>query len=290
VRILLAGKHGQLGHELERTLATIGDLSAFDRVGFDLTQPNDFKAQVRALRPQIIVNAAAYTAVDRAESESALAYDVNALAPGILAEEAKRLDALLVHFSTDYVFDGSLTRPYLEGDTPSPQSVYGTSKLDGERAIQASGCRHLILRISWVYGTHGANFPKTILKLAKSQSMLRVVNDQWGAPTNAGRVASVLRDLLLLIHSRPSIYSQSPGLYHLSPAGCVNWYEFALEIVTRNGLTVPVYPTTSESFVRPAKRPANSLMDNSKFLKDFQLSLGHWRNGFDDVSTLLSSN
>lgn len=289
MRILLTGKNGQLGHELERSLAPIGELSAFDRAGFDLTQPDNFKTQIRNLHPQIIVNAAAYTAVDRAESEPALANDVNALAPSILAEEAKRLNALLVHFSTDYVFDGSLTRPYREDDLPNPQSVYGTSKLAGERAIQASGCRHLILRISWVYGVHGANFPKTILRLAKSQALLSVVNDQWGAPTSAARVANVLRDTLLSIHARPSIYSQSPGLYHLSPAGSTSWYEFALDIVTRNQLRVPVYPTTSDLFVRPAKRPKNSLLNSSKFLEDFQISLGHWCSGFDEINPLISS-
>jgi len=288
VTILLIGKNGQLGWELERCLAPLGGLAAFDREGFDLTTPEIFTGRLRELQPQIIVNAAAYTAVDRAETEPDLAHMLNATAPGILGEEAKRLGALLVHFSTDYVFDGAQTTPYREDDPPNPQSVYGKSKLEGERAIQASGCRHLILRIGWVYGTHGSNFLKTILSAARTQPALRVVNDQWGAPCSTARLAGVLRSVLERIKDSGAALSGSPGLYHLSPAGCTTWYEFALEIVTRFRLGSAVYPTTSESLSRPAKRPGNSLLDSSRFMSEFKLGLGHWHSGFTEVSRILS--
>ncbi len=289
MKILLIGANGQLGWELKSSLAALGTLTAFDHTGFDLTQPQKFTAQLRELRPEIIVNAAAYTAVDRAEGEPEAARAVNALAPGILGEEAKRIGALLVHFSTDYIFDGELSRPYHEGDKPNPLGIYGKSKYEGELAIQASGCRHLILRIAWVFGAHGSNFLKTILQLARNQPVIRVVNDQWGAPISASRLAGILTILLEKLHGSRNAFAGSPGLYHLSPSGCTTWYEYALHIVTQFEIQTEVHPTTSKLFNRPAKRPANSLLDSARFLRDFNLSVGHWHEGFEEVRRALSS-
>ena len=307
MKILLIGANGQLGWELKSSLAALGTLTAFDHAGFDLTRPDQFTKRLRELKPEIIVNAAAYTAVDRAEGELESAHTVNALAPGILGIEAKRLGALLVHFSTDYVFDGELARPYGESDKPNPLSVYGKSKLEGELAIQASDCRHQILRIAWVYGVHGANFLKTILKFANvkvardqpelvarvkntlNRPELRVVNDQWGAPISTLRLAGVLPLLLEKLNGSGQAFSGSPGLYHLSPLGCTTWYEYALHIVTRFNINADILPTTTQLMDRPAKRPANSLLDSARFLHDFNLSVGHWHEGFEEVRRVLSS-
>ncbi len=283
MRILLTGSNGQLGWELQRALAPLGELAAFDHSVFDLTRPSEFVPILRQFKPDIIVNAAAYTAVDKAESEPELAHAVNALAPGILGEEARRLGALLIHFSTDYVFDGSLTRPYTEGDLPNPQSVYGRAKLEGECAIQATACRHLIFRIAWVYGEHGANFLKTILKLARSQPSINVVNDQWGTPTSARSLAAVMRSLLQKSPPADLGHSDSEGVYHLSPAGSTTWFEFALAIATRFQLQARIYPTTSENSPRAAKRPFNSLLDSTRFRNCHGLGLDHWRTEFDDA-------
>lgn len=289
MRILLLGADGQLGLELKRSLAAIGTLTSFNRAGFDLTQPDKFRVQLRELKPEIVVNAAAYTAVDRAESEPDIARAVNSLATGILGEEARRLNALLVHFSTDYVFDGEKSTPYIESDSPKPLCIYGQSKYEGELAIQASGCRHLILRISWVYGVHGANFLKTILKIARNQPSISVVNDQWGTPITTHRLARTLSTLLANAHKPGSLFTGSPGTYHLSPSGCTTWYEYALHIVSRFGLETEVHPMTTSSLNRPARRPGNSLLDSTRFHRDFGLSVGHWVEGFEEVCSSLES-
>jgi len=271
VKILLTGKNGQVGWELERCLLPRGRVFAFDRASLDLTDPDQIVARVRELKPELIVNAAAYTAVDRAESEPEIAMQINTAAPGILAEEAKRLGALLVHYSTDYVFDGMKPTPYLETDTPNPISAYGRSKLEGERAIQASGCRHLILRTSWVYGLRGKNFLLTILRLAREGRELRVVDDQIGAPTWCRDIAVATARL-----AQESAARETAGLFHLTAAGATSWYGFAREILETSGLGAPVMAIPSSEYRSPARRPANSLLSCAKLKAWCNIELPEW--------------
>ncbi len=281
MKILLAGSGGQLGRELKRSLACLGDLVACDHQRLDLAQPDALRDAVRAEAPAVIVNAAAYTAVDRAEVEPTLAEAINAVAPGVLAEEAKRLGALLIHYSTDYVFDGAKSSPYSEDDLAAPLSSYGRGKLGGERAIAATGCRHLIIRTSWVYGLHGANFMKTMLRLGKERDELRVVGDQIGAPTWTRHLA----DATALIIARREVPG---GLYHLAAAGETSWHGYAEAIFVeaqRAGLLdkrPQVHRITSAEYPLPAPRPANSRLDSSRFQRDSGLALPHWRTGLID--------
>jgi dTDP-4-dehydrorhamnose reductase len=226
-----------------------------DRSALDLTDAAAIRARVRESRPDAIVNAAAYTAVDRAETEPDLAFATNGVAPGVLAEEAKRLGALLVHYSTDYVFDGTKVEPYIEDDTPNPLSVYGRSKLEGERAIQASGCRHLILRTSWVYSDRGHNFLLTMLRLGAERPELRVVDDQRGAPTWARDIAAATVKLLA---------SPPGGLFHLTASGETTWHGFACEVMRQAVLTPVVHRIRSDEYKTAARRPANSVLDNGR--------------------------
>lgn len=281
MKILITGAAGQLGRELRRSLAPLGEVVACDRSQLDLAAPDALRATVREIVPDLIVNAAAWTAVDKAESEPAAAHAINATAPGILAEEAKRLDAQLIHYSTDYVFDGSGDQPWTEADTTGPLSVYGQSKLAGEQAIAATGGRHLILRTSWVFGLHGANFMKTMLRLAAERDELRVIGDQFGAPTWTRHLA----DATAIVAAR----ADSPsGLYHLAAAGETSWHGYAEAIFTearKLGL-LPKIPTVrriaSADFPLPAPRPANSRLDCSRFTADFGLALPDWRTGLAD--------
>jgi dTDP-4-dehydrorhamnose reductase len=281
MKILLAGCAGQLGRELKRSLACLGEVIACDRRQLDLAQADSLRAAVRAMGPTVIVNAAAYTAVDKAEAEPAAADAINALAPGILAEEAKRLGALLIHYSTDYVFDGTKATAYTEDDTPAPLSAYGRSKLAGERAIVAAGARHLIFRTSWVFGLHGANFMKTMLRLGKERDELRVVGDQVGAPTWTRHLA----DVAALTLARKEI---PDGLYHLAAAGETSWHGYAEAIFAeaqRSGLmekSPVVHRIASADYPLPAPRPANSRLDCTKFRRDFGLALPDWRTGLAD--------
>ena len=281
MRILLTGAAGQLGRELKRSLACLGEVIARDRQQLDLAQADALRDTVRAAAPTVIVNAAAYTAVDKAEAEPAAADAINALAPAILAEEAKRLGALLIHYSTDYVFDGSKAAPYTEDDTPAPLSAYGRSKRAGELAIAAADSRHLIFRTSWVYGLHGANFMKTMLRLGRERSELRVIGDQFGAPTWTRHLA----DVTALILARREIPN---GLYHLAAAGETSWHGYAEAIFAeaqRAGLidkTPVVHRIASANYPLPAPRPANSRLDCAKFRRDFGLALPDWRTGLAD--------
>jgi dTDP-4-dehydrorhamnose reductase len=281
MKILLAGCAGQLGRELKRSLACLGEVIACDRRQLDLAQADSLRAAVRAMGPTVIVNAAAYTAVDKAEAEPAAADAINALAPGILAEEAKRMGALLIHYSTDYVFDGTKATAYTEDDTPAPLSAYGRSKLAGERAIVAAGARHLIFRTSWVFGLHGANFMKTMLRLGKERDELRVVGDQVGAPTWTRHLA----DVAALTLARKEI---PDGLYHLAAAGETSWHGYAEAIFAeaqRSGLmekSPVVHRIASADYPLPAPRPANSRLDCTKFRRDFGLALPDWRTGLAD--------
>jgi dTDP-4-dehydrorhamnose reductase len=281
VKILLTGAAGQLGRELKRSLSCFGELAACDRSQLDLAKPEALRAAVRAIAPTVIVNAAAYTAVDKAEAEPAAADAINAAAPGILAGEARRLGALMIHYSTDYVFDGAKPTPYAETDTPAPLSAYGRSKRAGELEIAASGARHLIFRTSWVYGLHGANFMKTMLRLGRERGELRVVGDQVGAPTWTRHLA----DVTALIVARREV---PDGLYHLAAAGETSWHGYAEAIFAeaqRAGLMdkVPVvHRITSADYPLPAARPANSRLDCSRCQSDFGLALPDWRTGLTD--------
>ena len=279
MRILLTGANGQIGSELRRSLAPLGEVVAFDRAGLDLAQPDVLIARVRELAPQAIVNAGAYTAVDKAESEPEEASAINGTAPRVLAEEARRLGAILVHYSTDYVFDGEKASPYTEADTPNPLSVYGRSKLEGERAVIAIGCRHLTLRTSWVYGTRGRNFLLTMLRFAGEGRALRVVDDQIGAPTWCREIADATAALL----ARPELAAPgADGLYHLSAGGFTSWFGFARAIfdspeLVRLGVprpTVEAIPTSG--YPTPARRPQNSRLDCSRLAGRTGVRLAPW--------------
>ena len=275
--ILLTGKNGQVGFELARTLGSVGTVHAHDRATLDLANPDALRAACRALKPDLIVNAAAYTAVDKAESEPQLAHAINARAPGVLAEEAKRLGAVLVHYSTDYVFDGTKRTPYVETDPVDPINEYGRSKLAGEQAIGAVGCKHLVFRTSWVYGPRGKNFLLTMLALAKTREEIRVVDDQHGAPTTSRYLAeSTLRALR-------SIPAQgiASGIYHVAPSGATTWFAFARaifsRIAARPGAKVPtVVAIPSSAYLTPARRPACSLLSTGRMRGAFGLEAPPW--------------
>ncbi|WP_250647329.1 dTDP-4-dehydrorhamnose reductase [Deefgea salmonis] len=285
LKILLLGKGGQVGWELQRSLAPLGELIALD---FDSTEHcGDFTnlpglaATVRNVQPDIIVNAAAHTAVDKAESEPELARTINALAPAILAEEAQRIGAWLVHYSTDYVFDGSGDQPWKESDTPAPLSVYGQTKLEGEQLIAAHCAKHLILRTSWVYAARGGNFAKTMLKLAKERDSLTVIDDQIGAPTGAELLADVTAHAIRGVLQQP----EKAGLYHLVAGGEASWHryaQFVFEQAQQAGLmlkTTMAAPVPTSAYPTAAKRPLNSRLDTSKLQSAFALSLPNWQQG-----------
>lgn len=272
MRILLTGRHGQVGWELERALAPLGEVSATDRATLDLADADAIRRVVREAKPEIIVNAAAYTAVDKAESEPALAMQINGTAPGILAEEAKRLGALLVHYSTDYVFDGTKGAPYLEGDAPNPLNQYGRSKLAGERMIVASGTRHLILRSSWVYGLRGRNFLLAILARARSGAPLRVVDDQTGAPTWCREIAQATARVI-------AEQRAASGTYNLSAGGSTTWCGFARAILAQAGSAAAIQAIATAEFPAAAARPHCSVLDGAKLARDFGVALPDWREG-----------
>jgi dTDP-4-dehydrorhamnose reductase len=272
--ILLTGATGQVGWELRKTLAPLGQVKFFDRYGLDLAEPAQLIATVRALQPETIVNAAAYTAVDKAEAERAQAFAVNATAPRVLAEEAKRIGAFLVHYSTDYVFDGEKAAPYGEDDAPHPINVYGESKLAGEQAILKSGCRHLVLRTSWVYGPRGKNFYLTMLRLAKERPELKVVDDQVGTPTSSLAIARATAQLLP---------RGAEGLYHMAAGGQTSWCGFARAILARAGIATPVIALRTEDYPTPAKRPRNSRLDCSRLRAEHGVALAGWDAGLEEV-------
>jgi dTDP-4-dehydrorhamnose reductase len=278
VKILLTGKNGQIGWELAHALAPLGEVIAFDRGGLDLAVPDQIVGAVRSVRPDVLVNAAAYTAVDRAESEPDAAHAVNAAAVAILAEEAKRLHALLIHFSTDYVFDGVKDTPYVEEDRPNPINVYGRSKLAGEQAIRSIDGPHLILRTSWVYATRGRNFFLTIRRLLREKEEVRVVSDQVGAPTPAGALASATCTLL----RRHSLAGRGEvrDTCHMTAAGHTSWHGFATEIARLELPDLPnpppIVPIASDQYRSAARRPRNSRLSNEKLLRIFDVELPRW--------------
>jgi dTDP-4-dehydrorhamnose reductase len=265
MKILLTGATGQVGYELERSLQALGEVVAPGRAQMDLSDLDQVRAVVRAVRPGLIVNPGAYTAVDKAESEPELAHRINAEAPGVMAEEARALGAAMVQFSTDYVFDGSKAGPYLETDQPNPINVYGRSKLAGEQAVQAAGIDHLILRTSWVYGMRGKNFLLTMLRLGRERDELRVVSDQHGAPTWSRSIADTSAHLLAQAQAcGPDWWKEHGGLYHLSSQGSTTWCGFTEAIVAAAGLSCKVTPITAAEYPVPAPRPHNSTLDGRK--------------------------
>ncbi len=283
MRILLTGRTGQVGSALERMLAPLGDLISLDRSGLDLLNLNAIEEKIAQEKPGIIVNAAAYTAVDRAEREKDIAFAVNVHAVKEIARGAKAIDALLIHFSTDYVFDGEKAAPYVETDTPHPLGVYGESKLAGELAIAASGCRHFIFRSSWVYGPGGRNFVYAILAAAKVKPELRVVDDQRGAPTSSVAIAEAVTGIL----SAASLRDKPSGIYHMSAASETTWHGFAREILGNAKHEVRLTPVSSAEYGAIARRPKNSLLDNGKLRAAFGVELAGWREGFRGICGLL---
>jgi dTDP-4-dehydrorhamnose reductase len=287
MQILLFGKSGQVGWELQRSLAPLGELIALDvdsrqQCG-DFTRLDDIAHTVRAIAPDVIVNAAAYTAVDKAESEPELVRTINALAPGILAREARKLGSWLIHYSTDYVFDGSGSKPWVENDSTGPLSVYGSTKLEGEEAIHASGCHHLIFRTSWVYAARGGNFTRTMLRLAQERERLTVVDDQIGAPTGADLLADVTSHAIRTALQQPEL----SGLYHLVAGGEISWHGYAwfvLNLARQAGIELKVaaenvIPVPTSAFPLPARRPLNSRLNASKLQTTFNVHLPLWQDG-----------
>ncbi len=297
MKILLLGKDGQVGWQLQRSLAPHGDVVACGRGECDLVNPEQIRSVVRQIRPDVIVNASAYTAVDKAESEAELAHCVNAQAPAILAAEAASLKALLVHYSTDYVYDGNKTGAYVESDQTAPQSVYGLSKLAGEEAIRASACKSIIFRTSWVFGARGGNFVKTILRLARDKDSLNVVADQVGSPTPAALIATVTGLVLAMVRQGRLLDPGESRLYHLAAARPVSWCEFAKTIVHLAG-SVPGFDLRLEAaaineiptwgYPTPAKRPANSRLDCSRLESEFGLLMPDWQPYLERMLQLLA--
>jgi dTDP-4-dehydrorhamnose reductase len=285
--ILILGKQGQIAWELQVTLATLGNITVLGSQELDLANPDAIVAKIRQIQPDMIVNAAAYTAVDRAEQEPELCTAINATAPGILAELAREFEALLVHYSTEYVFDGCKTSPYLETDLPQPLGVYGASKLAGERAIIQVDCPHLILRTTWVYGNRGKNFLLTILRLAAERSELKIVADQVGAPTWCRSIAEATAQILAQCQRDRDV----KGLYNLSAAGKTSWHGFASQIVDRYRVLYPdrhlaveqILAIPASDYPTPAKRPAYSVLDNSKILADFDVQLPDWNSSLEQL-------
>ena len=290
MKILLLGKNGQVGWQLQRALAPLGEIVALERkdAGGDLADPQGLAAAVRAAKPQVIVNAAAYTAVDKAESEPQLARLINTEAPAALAREAAASGALLVHYSTDYVFDGSGSAPWQESDATGPLNVYGATKLAGEQAIAASGCAHLTFRTSWVYAAHGDNFIKTMLRLAATRERLTVIDDQKGAPTGAELIADVTAHAISQTLQQPA----KAGLYHLTAAGEASWFDYAQYVLALARQARPqgvktaaggVQPIASSQYPTAARRPLNSRLDTRRLQAAFGLQMPPWQQGVTRV-------
>jgi dTDP-4-dehydrorhamnose reductase len=292
MRMMLIGKGGQVGFELQRALAPLGEVMAVDYPDCDLADAASIRSTIAAARPQVIVNAGAYTAVDKAETEPQRVQAINGLAPGVIGAAASAIGARVIHYSTDYVFDGTKSRAYLESDHTNPLGVYGATKRAGEEALAASGARHFTFRTSWVFGAHGGNFVKTILRLAAERDGLNVVADQIGAPTSAALIADVTAQVLGQLAYRPDGDMPS-GIYHLVAAGETSWHGFAQAIVAgalARGHSLRLGPeairriATSE-YPLPARRPANSRLDTSRLQQTFGLVMPPWQSGLDHVLT-----
>jgi len=290
-KMLVFGRIGQVGWELRHKLACLGPVTGVEYPEIDFTKPDSIRNAVRAAAPAVIINAAAYTAVDKAETEPEVAMAINGTAPGVLAEEAKRLGSILVHYSTDYVFDGTKQSAYLETDAPNPQNVYGKSKLAGDEAIQAVGGDYLILRTSWVYGARGSNFLLTMLRLANERDELRIVDDQTGAPTTSECIAQATANLLaqLLAPQDGGLQGRS-GIYNLTNAGETTWFGFAKTFLTKQyGTATPnLIPIPTSEFPRPAKRPANSRLSGQRIEETFGVVMPHWEDALSLVLETLA--
>jgi dTDP-4-dehydrorhamnose reductase len=286
MRILLTGKTGQVGYELERRLQGLGEIIALGRGQMDLRDLNQLREVIRAVKPALIINPAAYTAVDKAESEPGIAMRVNAEAPAVMAAEARRLGAAMIHYSTDYVLDGTKTTPYTEEDPPNPKSVYGRTKLAGEHAIQAAGIPYLILRTSWVYGIRGENFLLTVLRLAKERDELRIVVDQHGAPTWCRTIADVTAQILAQARTaldRRQWWQEKRGIYGLTARGQTTWHGFAQAILAHAALakTPTLVPISTQDYPMPAERPRYSVLSCDKLEQAFGLTPPRWMQGLD---------
>jgi dTDP-4-dehydrorhamnose reductase len=285
MNILVLGSQGQVGWELACALLPLGKVTALGRQGADLANSDALRQAVRACEPDLIVNAAAYTAVDKAEADEAAAMAVNAIAPGILAEEARHGKALLIHYSTDYVFDGQSNQAYVETDPTNPQSAYGRSKLAGEKAVAGAGCDHLILRTSWVYGARGHNFMRTVLRLAQEREHLRIVADQTGAPTWSRWIADATAHVARQAMDQRAAQAFQSGTYHLACAGATSWHGFASAIIEQHRLLYPavelavqaIDPIPTAEYPLPAKRPANSRLDCHKLAADYGIAAPDWQ-------------
>jgi dTDP-4-dehydrorhamnose reductase len=301
-RILLLGSNGQVGWNLKRSLLPLGEVIALARDKADFSRPESLRSIVKESKADIIVNAVAYTTVDQAEIEETVANAVNAVSPAVLAEEAKRLNALLIHYSTDYVFDGKKTSPYVEEDIPNPINIYGQTKLSGELNIQTTGCRHFIFRTSWVYAPRGKNFVKTVLRLANECDEIQIVSDQIGAPTSARYIADVTSTVISKLDPA-AMFSSIPasGIYHLTPLGSTSWYEFAQFVLESRStlgmknISLPkLIPVSTEQYVTRAKRPRNSLLNCSKLEKDWRIARPHWKTltllCLEDLEAMLNGN
>lgn len=290
MKLLLIGKNGQVGGELTNTLSTLGDLVAVDRTEIDLTKPETITEKIALSKPNIIVNAAAYTAVDKAESEINLAQQINAIAPKILATESEKIGATLIHISTDYVFDGTKNTPYLEDDETNPLSIYGKTKLAGEKGIKSTNTNYLILRTAWVYGTYGkGNFVKTMLRLGKEKEQLKVVIDQIGCPTYAYDIANTIASLI----SKISPQQEVQETYHFTNSGVISWYDFAVTIFEEaRRLDYPlkvreIIPISTSEYPTPAKRPTYSVLSNKKIASKLSHYPPYWRDSLRKMLTKL---
>jgi dTDP-4-dehydrorhamnose reductase len=293
-RILIVGAAGQVGVELQRSFSGFGSVVTADIESVDLADPDQTRALVRRVKPDVILNAAAYTAVDHAESQPDLATAINATAPRVLAEEALRFNALLVHYSTDYVFDGQKQQPWVESDQPNPLNVYGTSKLAGEQAIQQVGGRYLIFRTSWVYGPHGNNFLLTMLRLARERDRLSIVDDQYGSPTTSIELARATRTITEgILAEQFGAPTDWAGLYHMTCADSTTWFGFAKAIFASAEQRLQVKPPeltplATKYYPTPARRPHNSILSNQKLYDRFGVRLATWQAALDDVVQILS--
>jgi dTDP-4-dehydrorhamnose reductase len=295
-RVLVSGAQGQVGRALLASFAGSAEVIACDRSNLDLSSPDSIRSRIRQTAPDVIVNAGAYTAVDRAESEPGLAMTINGRAPGILAEEAARAGALLIHYSTDYVFDGSKSTPWIEDDPVNPLSVYGSTKLAGENAIRNAGSRFLIFRTSWVYAPEGKNFVLTMLRLGRERDTLNVVDDQIGAPTTAAELARATQAIsTAILKNNFGSAANWSGIYHMTCSGSVSWCGFARAIFERapallGGKKPQVHPIATAGYPTPAKRPLNSVLSNEKLHARFGVSLSPWETALDDVLAAVSSH
>ena len=296
-KILITGPTGQVGFELCRSLAPLGSIAPLPRMKCDLADTDSIRAAIRDLRPDVIVNPAAYTAVDKAESDEANARGVNGVAPGVIGEEAARIGAFVVHYSTDYVYDGTKQDAYVETDATNPLGVYGRTKLEGEQALAATCPQHLIFRTSWVFGAYGSNFLKTILRLARERDELRIVADQFGAPTGAALIADITAQTLAPFLRQGNTADLPRGIIHLSASGRTSWHDYAKHIVEmahRSGMELRasperIHPIPASSYPTPAVRPANSSLGTTKLRETFGITPPDWRQGVDYVIDLLAA-